>query len=486
MVRIALFVILAVWLIGAEELARPSLVVRPGLWVFFGGYLLLLLALALWARALSRRTLNADFYRSNRRFNRAVHYARHFIPAWLAVGFANDIGWGQLVLGITGKYFDDRLESPALFLGTLPALLTWVGIWWAEYPADHARREQLVTSDVEAGLPVHAPPTFGRTMMMSVRQQLLPVVLPVLLVLALRDLVIYFGGSRLSGGAENLVLLVPGILVYLAAPELMRRLFETRPLEPGPLRTRLEEICRKSNLRYREILLWTTDFSMANAAVIGILPRWRYVLLSDRLLETMSDEHIEAVFAHEMGHIVHRHLTWFVVFFISLTLFAAGPGRWTENWIIAQFPSAFSGDNVRTIWRVGTGAFGFVITLMLFGLLARRFEKQADVHGARMMQDNFGQQPAPTEIPERPRSWVGSTGARVYAGALQRVAFINDIPLSASDFFHPSIEKRLNYIHAIAEDPKRTWRFDQSMRRLYLGMLSGFVALLALVVWFDR
>ena len=34
---------------------------------------------------------------------------------------------------------------------------------------------------------------------------------------------------------------------------------------------------------------------MANAAVVGLLPGWRYVLLSDRLLETMSDEQIAQI-----------------------------------------------------------------------------------------------------------------------------------------------------------------------------------------------
>ena len=59
---------------------------------------------------------------------------------------------------------------------------------------------------------------------------------------------------------------------------------------------------------------------MANAAVIGLLPGWRYVLLSDRLIETMTDAEIEAVFAHELGHIVHNHMAWLVVFFAILIL----------------------------------------------------------------------------------------------------------------------------------------------------------------------
>ena len=51
---------------------------------------------------------------------------------------------------------------------------------------------------------------------------------------------------------------------------------------------------------------WATPPSWAS------LPHVRYILLSDLLLERMDDEQIEAVFAHEVGHVVHRHMAWYV------------------------------------------------------------------------------------------------------------------------------------------------------------------------------
>ena len=73
-------------------------------------------------------------------------------------------------------------------------------------------------------------------------------------------------------------------------------------------------------MRYRDILLWKTEYNMGNAAVMGFVPRLRYILMSDLLLETMTDEQIEAVFAHELGHVVHRHMSWYVVFMVVLVL----------------------------------------------------------------------------------------------------------------------------------------------------------------------
>ena len=63
---------------------------------------------------------------------------------------------------------------------------------------------------------------------------------------------------------------------------------------------------------------WFRDLgnNMGNAAVMGLFPQVRYILLSDLLLETMTDEQVEAVFAHEVGHIVHRHMAWYVVLIV--------------------------------------------------------------------------------------------------------------------------------------------------------------------------
>ena len=79
-------------------------------------------------------------------------------------------------------------------------------------------------------------------------------------------------------------------------------------------------------MRYRDILVWHTHYNMGNAAVMGVVPQMRYVLLSDLLLERMDDEQIEAVFAHEIGHVVHRHMVWYVIFFLTVVFGELGAG----------------------------------------------------------------------------------------------------------------------------------------------------------------
>src|SRR5829696_9781819 len=120
-------------------------------------------------------------------------------------------------------------------------------------------------------------------------------------------------------------MLLSTALVFLLAPELLRRVLQTQSLPDSPLRRRLERLCERVGMRYRDILLWRTQNNMGNAAVMGILPPVRYILLSDLLLERMDDEQIEAVFAHEVGHVVHRHMSWYVIFFLTVVFGSFAP-----------------------------------------------------------------------------------------------------------------------------------------------------------------
>ena len=85
----------------------------------------------------------------------------------------------------------------------------------------------------------------------------------------------------------------------------------------GPLRRRLTRISERVGFRFTDILVWDTGNMMVNACVTGILPRFRYVLLTDALIESLTPLEIAAVFGHEIGHIAHRHLLYFGFFFMG-------------------------------------------------------------------------------------------------------------------------------------------------------------------------
>ncbi len=268
---------------------------------------------------------------------------------------------------------------------------------------------------------------------------------------------------------------------------------------------------------------------------MGIIPPMRYILLSDVLIETMTDDQIEAVFAHEVGHVVHRHMAWFVVFFAVL---------FTALWGVERAAEAtrWFGANVLVIGSLILSPAAFCLG---FGLLSRRFERQADVYAARSLQSSrstrqavsqsveriaactslftcpagamatpnvgllegqgfimgarsspdalsMGDDHSPQAAGEMPaaktaddshtttderaataRSFVGPYGAMLFSSALHRVAKVNNIPIAKNEWLHGSIAARMEYLRELSTDPALTGQFDRRMVGVYCGLLFG-------------
>jgi STE24 endopeptidase len=466
MARILLFVVFALWSAGdAVPGGGPSL--RDGL-IFVGGYAVAISMMAVWALSTARRLP----VRNIGRFNWGMWIARYFIPAWFAVGMFL-LHWPANVNAMLGPGARWPVDSPGALLGTLPALLAWIGLIWVQYPMDRATRELNVPAELVSDLPVHSPPGAWAYLSANLRLEVLFTLVPIAMILLLRDagsLALHWSGRVEPGSpaeqwADAAVSLISAGTVFLTAPVALRYVLHTRPLAASPLRDRLEAMCKNAGLGYREILLWHTDNHMGNAAVMGVLPVVRYILLSDLLLETMSDRQIEAVFAHELGHVQHKHLTWMGVFVVILLLAWMGPGKWVGDISSAHLP-AWMAD----VALPGIGIIGGL--LLLFGVLSRFFERQADVYAARTIE--WINQPAPP-TPRPAGSHVGEYGATVFGSALYRVAVINNISVGSRSLTHGSISDRIEYLRALSTDPARTRRFDRFMVWVYVSLIAGLM-----------
>lgn len=518
MSRILLLLIFVFWMAAPQYAQPPAHDAWMGVAIFLGYYVVLVLVMGIWGRLLARRVSSSNLRRNLRRYNYTLLVARAMIPVWFAFGVFG-LGWGEVVHRALGTDALHAAQLPGLLLATLPPMAAWMGLWWSQYPAEIALREQSMLGALEADLPIHAPPGFRDYFFSNVRLRLLFTVVPIFLIVLLRDVLLLVGRQWPTGLSEEWLdagaMMLAAGLVFVFAPEILRRVLHTEPLEDSPLRRRLEAMCRRSSMRYRDILIWRTHSNMGNAAVMGILPHMRYVLLSDLLIETMTDEQIEAVFAHEMGHVVHRHMAWFVLFFVIVTVGMQGAAEWVDQTGLARNLPEWTKP------LLISGMFFWV--LLLFGFLSRRFERQADVYAARTMQEKLadpasaglrGGAVAPVSTQARSdlapvtppgRSHVGSRGAAVFASALERVAIINNIPTGprtrwegrlrqrvgfiterlgdlAHNWLHGSIQDRQQYVRRLGADPALTQRFDRFMFHLYSTLLFLLCASIAFLV----
>jgi STE24 endopeptidase len=509
MTRFLPLVVFVIWISSPQMAGAVGVGPAWGVGLFLGVYLLLVLALGYWGRRLARQAHLGSLPKRLWRFNAAIHISRLFVPAWFGIGvFA--LGWKMLLDGKLANTAIGRLhlDSPGLFLGCLPAFLTWMGLWWAQYPADQALREHNLLIQLNHNLPIHPPPSFWAYVGVNLRLQLLFPIAPAVVLILLRDALSLALPPMLNQIpwlhqrqtlVEALISLPAFALILVLGPEILRRVLHTETMPDCPLRRRLEETCRQNKIGFRNVLTWRTRHQMGNAAVMGFIPQVRYILLSDLLLETMSDEQIEAVFAHEMGHVKHRHLWWLLMAMGALLFAFAGPGQLAADALEGMQKRIWLPEWLQLSLLMAT-ALG--IFALLFGYISRSFERQADVFAARMMEGIMSdplalEDPHPNPLPEyqergqelstciavidergpslhsHPRSHVGQRGADIVCAALERVANVNNIPISARSWCHGSIAKRMRFLRELSEDPGRTVNFDRSMARLYAALVVG-------------
>jgi STE24 endopeptidase len=355
----------------------------------------------------------------------------------------------------------------------LPYLLTIVAGWALLYPADRAIRWMVMESRLVSGAPVHPVWSFRQYMSFNFRYQMLIILLPMACILAAQDVADqnrpwFEEATGVWWSADLLVALAAGLIVFVA-PLVLRYIWRTRPLPPDDLRRRLETVCRRVGFRYRDILIWYSGGMLVNAGVMGLMPRVRYVLLSDGLLESMDDRQIEAVFGHEAGHIRHHHLMLLLVFTAAVML-VVGAVYEAPRWGLLDASPAV----VQMI------AFGVLASAwgLGFGAISWQFEHQADLFAARCIQQDLAdcQQPClvhhPEMIPPDLMTPAGrskplcTTAAAMFGQALMRVAHLNGLDPRRPGWRHPSIASRRRFLQRLAEQPAAVARFDSRQRIL--------------------
>ena len=421
----------------------------------------------------------------------------NLIATAAAIGLA---GWGwtvwhTLTIGAGGP-------RPVLIPGgellvPAPYFLATVLGWVIYYPAER----RLFRTSVEAMFDASSPggQTFWSLpgyVLFHARQLALLVVLPVSLFTGPQALARVAPDVAESEWFQLGAIVAVGVL-FVFLPRAVKPILGLRPLPAGPDRERMQRLCRRLGFRYTDLLLWPTRGAVANAMVLGIVPWARYVVFTDRLLHGLDDDEVDAVLGHEIGHVYHRHIVFYAAFLmlsaatVSLAGVAGlrlavdlGAGTWLAD----------AGDWLHLPPLIGMGVYLFVV----FGLLSRRCERQADVFGCRAGSCGSPNCVAhdETTVLAPPGYPVCPTGARSMIRALDRVLGLNgsDSPRPARSrqrrflsmlkaWQHGPIADRVEFLHRLADAPTLADRTDRRVRRFRWGLLATLATTLAGLGW---
>ena len=228
-------------------------------------------------------------------------------------------------------------------------------------------------------------------------------------------------------------LILPVIVsAFILAPLLMQLLWKTEPLAAGSaLKQKLERLTKQSGAKHQDIVVWQTgSLLIANAAVAGTLPWNRRIFLTDALLEYFTDEEIETVVAHELGHIRYKHIQTYMLFSFFYLL------SYPFFYVLVEEPLLTHFGESQILSALCSLAFLIIYFVFIFRYLSRRCEHQADLYAVTL-----------TEKPE------------AFKTALMKLAVLNSAPKSIRRFFetfntHPSIDRRIEFVNRwIARNP---------------------------------
>jgi STE24 endopeptidase len=419
------------------------------------------------------------YHDPGRRYHLLRWYARfrflHFaltIAVYVLTVF--QVGWGWVVR----EHW--RLQNVVLLdelLILAPFLAALVLGWFSFYRVERALHD---TSSAHA-----AAPFWGRAayVWFHVRHQLGLVLAPIVLFTGFHELADNVFGLANRPWFQLASLAFLALMILVLMPWLLTVLWGAKALPAGPLRDRLEAAARRLRFRCTDVLLWNTRGGMANAMVTGVFPFPRYVLLSDSLVDGLKPEEVEAVFGHEIGHVRHHHMLLYLAFlFLSVTLLLA-LGRAILPPLELTW-SALLGSWTATSGQLGAciGALAFVggYIWLVFGLLSRRCEWQADVYGCKAVSCRrptcAGHESA--AVPASAGDGLCPTGIRTFIAALEKVADLNGIRRDKPSWRHSSIARRVAFLERLLADPASERRFQ---RRLFAVKCALFLSLLGLL-----
>ncbi len=178
------------------------------------------------------------------------------------------------------------------------------------------------------------------------------------------------------------------LILAVVGPALIQKFWQCRPLELPAIRYRIESMCQKAKMGFKDILIWPLfGGKMITAGIMGLVRRFRYILVTPALVELLEPHEIDAVIAHEIGHIKGKHLLFYLFFFVgyivivfSLTdlmlymfvYFGAAYGFILND---PEMDSFF----ISLCFSFSTILIFLVYFRYIFGYFMRNFERQADI-----------------------------------------------------------------------------------------------------------
>lgn len=198
------------------------------------------------------------------------------------------------------------------------------------------------------------------------------------------------------------------------------------------------------------------------AGVMGLLPKFRYILVTDSLLNILSVEELKAVMAHEIGHIRYKHILLYILFLLGYMAISFGlfdvffSLMAMQPWLLGLLSSQK---------ELQAGIFYMLLSIpiilsiilyfrYIMGFFMRNFERQADLYSAQL---------------------IGKAEPTIMS--LEKIATSSGQSRHHPSWHHFSIAERVEFLWRSSQNPRL---IKQHSRRLALCLIVFLVLVTSL------
>ena len=249
--------------------------------------------------------------------------------------------------------------------------------------------------------------------------------------------------------------------VSIIGPAMIQKFWRCKPLEPGFHRSRIENLCQKAGVEYAEILSWPIlGGRMITAGVMGLVKKFRYILVTNALFRFLEPEEIDAVIAHEIGHIKKKHLWFYLLFFVGyLVLSYASFDLIIYSIIYADLLfsiTSITGFDQTVVYSTVLSVVTIIIFLVyfrfIFGFFMRNFERQADIHVYTLCKSS-----------------------KPLISTFEKIALTSGQPPDKPNWHHFSIKERIEYLKKCEKDKRWIIFHNQKIRKSIAAYLAVMI-----------
>jgi len=214
-------------------------------------------------------------------------------------------------------------------------------------------------------------------------------------------------------------------------------------------------------MEYADILYWPIfEGRMITAGVMGLVKKFRYILVTEALLDILSPEELDAVIAHEIGHVKRRHLLFYLFFFVGymlvsyavldlilyLIIFTEPIYRFIIHFGITQ------NSVISVLITVVTLLVFLIYFRYIFGYFMRNFERQADGYVYTFFDT-----------------------AKPLLSTFEKITADSGQSPDKPNWHHFSITERMGYILKCEKDRSWITKHDQKIRKSIAVYLAGMI-----------